>query len=587
MIKLFGRLLAFAGEQRRSLILSFVFTVFNAMFETLPLMAILVVLIEVLDGLAGRPIFAATAWVSLSIMVVSLTGQIVLANCSSLRRTIGSFDMCSQKRLEIGERLKRTYMGFFDEREVGAIAAAATTTLEDIETKAVSVLEIVAGGFIQAVVITAWLLAYEWRLGLVSIVGLICALLLYSLSQKVGDSYSPRRQAAQANLVSAVLEHVQGMAVVKAFGLGTRTARKVDAAIDESTAANVSLERAFTSVAAAYQSVFKLVRAAFLVIAPYLLLIGDIAPEKCLMLLVASFMVYSAVEVAGSVTSIARAIDASLDRVDEVMDMPRIDEDGADIKLDRFDIELVGVSFSYGDDAVVIDDVSLAVPEKTTCAIVGPSGSGKTTLCNLIARFWDVRKGRIAVGGVDVRDITCDSLLTNFSIVFQNVYLFNDTIENNIRIGRRDATDEDVREAARRACCHEFISALPDGYQTMVGEGGSSLSGGERQRISIARALLKDAPIVILDEATASVDPENERELQKAIAELTRGKTLLMIAHHLATVRDADQIVVLDKGRIVQRGTHAELMGQGGLYRQLVSIRQQASGWAIRREAAG
>jgi len=231
--------------------------------------------------------------------------------------------------------------------------------------------------------------------------------------------------------------------------------------------------------------------------------------------------------------------------------------------------------------------VSLAVPEKTTCAIVGPSGSGKTTLCNLIARFWDVREGGIAVGGVDVRDITCDSLLTNFSIVFQNVYLFNDTIENNIRIGRRDATDEGVREAARRACCHEFISALPDGYQTMVGEGGSSLSGGERQRISIARALLKDAPIVILDEATASVDPENERELQKAIAELTRGKTLLMIAHHLATVRDADQIVVLDKGRIVQRGTHAELMGQGGLYRQLVSIRQQASGWAIRREATG
>ena len=231
--------------------------------------------------------------------------------------------------------------------------------------------------------------------------------------------------------------------------------------------------------------------------------------------------------------------------------------------------------------------MSLVVPEKTTCAIVGPSGSGKTTLCNLIARFWDVREGRIAVGGVDVRDITCDSLLTNFSIVFQNVYLFNDTIENNIRIGRRDATDEDVREAARRACCHEFISALPDGYQTMVGEGGSSLSGGERQRISIARALLKDAPIVILDEATASVDPENERELQKAIAELTRGKTLLMIAHHLATVRDADQIAVLDKGRIVQRGTHAELMGQGGLYRQLVSIRQQASGWAIRREAAG
>ena len=227
--------------------------------------------------------------------------------------------------------------------------------------------------------------------------------------------------------------------------------------------------------------------------------------------------------------------------------------------------------------------MSVTIPERTTCAIVGPSGSGKTTLVSLAARFWDVRKGSIRIGGHDVREYTCDSLLRNFSIVFQNVYLFEDTIENNIKFGRPDATRDEVIEAAKKACCHDFIEALPEGYQTRVGEGGATLSGGERQRISIARAILKDAPIIILDEATASVDPENERELLKAVRELTRDKTILMIAHRLSTVRDADQIIVLDKGRIVQQGTHTELIKQEGLYRRFVEAREQALGWRLEK----
>lgn len=581
MIRLTKRLLAFSGTQRKSLLLSFLFTILNAFFEILPLLAVLAVLMETLDGLAGRPLTTTPVWASLGIMVVAVIGQIVSTNLASSRRVFGSFAMCAQKRLEIGERLKRVLMGYFDEKRLGDITAAATTTLDDVETNAVTVMEILAGGFLQAVVISVWLLAYEWRIGVLALAGLAAAMLVYMLTQRVGDAYSPRRQAAQATLVASVLEHIQGMAVVKAFGLGTRTNRAIDDAIAESSAANIALERAFSSVSSVYQTIFRIIRSAFLIVTPYLLLGGEVSPEKCLLLIVASFMVYSAAEVAGSVSSLARVIDVSLDRIDDVMRMPLIDEDGTDIVPETFDVSVENVTFSYSPGEKVIDNVSFAVPQGTTCAIVGLSGSGKTTLCSLIARFWDVDEGRIALGGVDVRDYTCDSLLANFAIVFQDVYLFNDTVEDNIRFGRPDATDEEVRDAARKARCHTFISQLPDGYKTMVGEGGASLSGGEKQRISIARALLKDAPLVILDEATASVDPENERELQRAIAELTRDKTIIMIAHHLSTVRDAERIIVLDEGCIAQSGTHAELMAQQGLYRRLVETRQSAIGWTI------
>ena len=593
MIRLFQRLLLFSGLQKKRLIRSFLAYLVSSFFEMIPIMAILTVLTGILKQLSGDVMPESTIWISLGIMIVSIVGRIVFVNLSANARTLGSFAFGSEKRMEIGERLKKAPMGYFNENRLGDITAAVTTTLGDLEQQSVTIMENVAGGFIHAIVIGVWLMIYEWRIGLISLAGLAVALIVYSFIGKVGRKYAPRRQAAQAGLVTAVLEYVQGMGVVKKpfipeeldahihSLIQLKAGKAVDAAIEESKEANIVLEKAFSKMTAFYQTVFKLARAAILVFAPYLLAGGSITPEKCLLLLVSSFMIYAAVEVAGSMSSIARAVEASLDRLDNIMDIPSLDENGADLVPENFNIEVKNMSFGYGEKEV-LHQISLSVPQGSSCAIVGPSGAGKTTLVGLIARFWDVKEGQITLGGRDVREYTSGSLLKNFAIVFQNVYLFEDTVENNIRLGRPDASEDEIIAVAKKACCHDFIMTLPDGYQTKIGEGGSSLSGGEKQRISIARAILKDAPIVILDEATASVDPENEQELQKAIRELTKGKTILMIAHRLSTVRTADQIIVLENGRIVQRGNHRELMREDGLYRRFVGMRSQAIGWTLK-----
>lgn len=313
----------------------------------------------------------------------------------------------------------------------------------------------------------------------------------------------------------------------------------------------------------------------------YFYLNGTMALSICLLMTVASFMLFSQLQSAGNTSALLRLLDVSIDKVNEIDKTPVMDEHGKPVKPENYNIVFDDVSFSYGEHQV-LDHVSLTIPERTVTAIVGPSGAGKSTLCNLIARFWDVDGGKITIGGVDVRDYTLDSLLTNISEVFQKVYLFADTIENNIKFGNPAASHEEVVKAAQKACCHEFIMSLPDGYGTVIGEGGATLSGGEKQRISIARAILKDAPIIILDEATSSVDPENENLLMGAIAELTKNKTVIMIAHRLKTVRNADQIFVLSGGHIVQTGKHEDLIRQPGIYADFIGIRKKAIGWKLK-----
>lgn len=299
-----------------------------------------------------------------------------------------------------------------------------------------------------------------------------------------------------------------------------------------------------------------------------------------LMFVFFSFSIFASLEPVSDSTHILGVIDNAMDQLEELKVNNYIDREGKDIPLYHHEIEFRNVDFGY-DQRTVLHNVSFRIPEKTMTAIVGPSGSGKSTICSLIARFYDIQNGCILVGGHDVREMTCDSLLQNISMVFQNVYLFNDTIRNNIHFGNPEATEDEIIAAAKAARCHDFITALTNGYDTIVGEGGGTLSGGEKQRISIARAILKNAPIIILDEATASIDPENEHLIQQALSELTVGKTVITIAHRLATIEHADQILVVDNGQIVQKGTHRELITQKGLYQRFMQIREQAEEWSI------
>lgn len=376
------------------------------------------------------------------------------------------------------------------------------------------------------------------------------------------------------------LEKAQAGFAVKSYALTGKYNRRLEDAIDENASANVDMECRLLPLMLAQNLMAKLLDVGVVALSLALYTSGRMARLNCVMLSICSFLRTERLEQAGTQSSLLRAVDTCANQADDILWLPAMDTSGSKFAPERHDLRAEDIHFSCGEKPI-IHGITLDIPERTTTAIVGPSGSGKTTLCQLLSRFWDVDTGSVTLGGYDVRKYNMGSLMRNFSFVFQNVYLFHDTIANNIRFGQPDAPMQTVIEAAKKARCHEFITKLPQGYDTVLGEGGGILSGGERQRLSIARVIMKDAPVIILDEATANVDPENEQELMEAIGELTREKTVIMIAHRLKTVRNADQILVVDQGRIVQRGTHDELIQQDGIYRSFVAEREQAASWKV------
>ena len=570
------KIFAFAGSKEGLLKKSLLFAFLSGLFAALQFAALFIVVEALVSDNRDRRFI----WISLGIMAVSLVGRIITTYFSTMEQTETGYCMVAEKRIHIGDRLRYIPMGYFNKNSIGNITAIVTTTLGDVENSAARVLVSVLGGFFNSVALVIVLLVFDWRNGLIAAIGVLLYLAAAELALRKSARLSGVRQHTQESLVESVLEYIQGMGIVKAFGMEKDSTQSIDSAIKASCRDNLKLTKASVPYDALKQVVVRVFSVLLPLASIYFWLNGSLSLAYGVILVVASFMVFNDLENAGNMASLLQMLAASMDTANSIDDTPVMDEKGADVVPASSEIIFDNVDFSYA-DRKILDHVSFTIPAGTTTAIVGPSGSGKTTMCNLIARFWDVDAGRITVGGKDVRDFKLDSLMKNISMVFQNVYLFADSIENNIKFGCPDATHEQVIEATKKACCHEFISALPDGYDTVIGEGGGTLSGGEKQRISIARAILKNAPIIILDEATSSVDPENEEELQRAIAELTHEKTIIMIAHRLKTVRGADQILVLDDSHIVQSGTHAELIQQKGLYADFVSARQEAIGWKL------
>lgn len=575
MLTALRKIYDFAGNWQGVLKKSVAFSLLHSIFDMFQIAALFLILIGLTEGMTLQIIVF-----TLLLLIIGILGKIYCSYISDFSQTKVGYYMCAEKRIHVGDRMKYMPMGYFNDHSLGKLTSAVTTTIGDVENNAPSVLITVVHGFVHVVVITIVMFFFDWRIGSLCCLGILLFLVCNSMMQKKSQKISLERQRAQEDLVGATLEYIQGMNIVKSFNLGGNSNQKMKQAIEESRVRNTKLETVFIPYGAAQQFVLRLISVSIMFCSILFYLQGSMTLVYCLLMCVASFLIFSELEKAGGKSFALRLIESSIDKVNEIDETPIMDLSGQNITPPNMDIELKDVSFSYGEHQI-FRCINLSVPSRTTLAIVGPSGSGKTTLCSLIARFWDVQSGSITLGGTDIRDYTLDKLLSNFSIVFQNVYLFADTIENNIRFGKPDASHDEVVRVAKKACCHDFIMALPQGYDTVIGESGATLSGGEKQRISIARAILKDAPIVILDEATSSVDPENESDLQAAIESLTESKTVITIAHRLKTVKNADQIVVIADGKITQRGTHEQLKMQSGIYADFINIRHKTTGWKL------
>lgn len=577
MFKILYRFFDFCGaENKRRFYRSLVCGVFQAFFEALKIPAIAVMLDAVIRGeVTGRAI-----GLSFGIMVLSVAGAGAARYRSTILQTEAGYGACANKRIEIAEHLRYLPMGYFNKNSLGAITSVTTNTMESVSDVATRVVMMVSQGLLNTLLITAMVLAFDWRVGLVAAAGLALYFWVNSLLQSAARRISPRKIEADTALVEQVLEYVQGIAEVKNYGLTGAASQKLNRAIDENVDANTLCELRFVPLMGLQSLILKLTGVAMTALAVWLWAQDRMGLMPCIVLVICAFILYASLESAGNYSALLRTIDLGMDKAQAILDQEPMDTDGQDLHPAHFDLDAEAITFSYGKRRI-IDGITVHIPEKTTTAIVGPSGGGKTTFCSLLSRFWDVQSGCVRLGGVDVRDYSMDSLMRNFSFVFQNVYLFQDTVANIIRFGQPDAPMEQVVAAAKKACCHDFIMALPDGYDTVIGEGRANLSGGEKQRISIARAIMKDAPIIVLDEATANVDPENEKSLVEAIEALTREKTILMIAHRLKTVQNADQILVIDRGRIVQQGRHDALMQEDGLYRRFVQARAAAASWRL------
>ena len=561
------------ADDRKRFYVSIVLSLLQAMFEAMKIPAIACMVKALLDG-------NVTSKTCLCIMLVSIIGAGISKSKATMLQTEGGYNTCANKRMQLAEHLRYLPMGYYNENSLGRIMSVTTNTMQNLENVATRVVMLVCSGLLSTAVITVMLLFFDWRIGLILCGGLSVFLAINSGMMKESASMAKQKIEKDSALVAKVIEYIQGIFEVRTFRLTGKRSKDLNIAIDENEHANSAMELKLIPFMTLQSFWLKALGTIIVLVSVLLHIGGTMDLLTAILMIISSYLIYAQLDNAGKYSALLRTVDISVKQAQEILATPQMDISGEDIQPEHFDIGAENIGFAY-EKRKIIDNVTLHIPEHTTTAIVGPSGGGKTTLTSLLSRFWDVDEGKVTLNGRDVREYSMDALMKNYSFVFQRVYLFADTIANNIRFGQPDAPMEKVIDAAKKACCHDFIMALPDGYDTVIGEGGASLSGGEKQRISIARAIMKDAPIIVLDEATANVDPENEADLMKAIDALTKEKTIIMIAHRLKTVRNADQIVVIDGGKIVQQGTHDMLMQADGIYRSFVESRREAASWRL------
>ncbi len=564
------------AEDRKRFYISIVLSLVQAMFEALKIPAIACMVKALLE----QDVTAKTCLTCLCIMLVSIIGAGIAKSKATMLQTEGGYNTCANKRMQLAEHLRYLPMGYYNENSLGRIMSVTTNTMQNLENVATRVVMLVCSGLLSTAVITVMLLFFDLRIGLILCGGLVVFFLINSGMMKESASMAKQKIEKDSALVAKVIEYIQGIFEVRTFRLTGRRSKDLNTAIDENEHANSAMELKLIPYMTLQSFWLKALGTVIVLVSVLLHIGGTMDLLTTIIMIISSYLIYAQLDNAGKYSALLRTVDVSVRQAQEILATPQMDISGENIQPAHFDLSAEKIGFAY-EKRKIIDGVTLHIPEHTTTAIVGPSGGGKTTLTSLLSRFWDVDEGKVTLDGRDVREYSMDALMRNYSFVFQRVYLFADTIANNIRFGQPEAPMEKVIDAAKKACCHDFIMQLPDGYDTVIGEGGASLSGGEKQRISIARAIMKDAPIIVLDEATANVDPENEADLMKAIDALTREKTIIMIAHRLKTVRNADQIIVIDGGQIAQQGTHDELMQSDGIYRRFVESRREAASWRL------
>lgn len=577
MIKSLKAFFEFCGEEnRKKFYKAIVLGVIASLATAAKIPAIMLILQAIVqENLDGKAIIA-----SLGLMLVGLIITVICKRFSTMLQTEAGYDSAAFKRIDMARHLRYLPMGYFNKNSLGTITNVVTNTMESLSDVGTRVVMVTTAGIIDTAVILILVTIYDYRIGIIGIVGVLLFFFLQNIKMKIGKNVSSEKVESDREMISQIMEYLKGVAEVKSFNLYGETSEKLNEAISNSAKCNARSEMVFMPIVTIQNIVLRLIGAVMVFASAFFYVKGTMDSVNAIGMSICSFMIFGSLENVGVFSSLLRILDICVEKGNEILDIPGMNISGEDVVPSNYDIELKNVEFSYG-QRKIIDKVSLSIPEKTTTAIVGPSGGGKSTLCNLISRFWDIDNGSITLGGKDIKEYSIDSLMKNFSFVFQNVYLFSDTIANNIRFGNPSASMDDVIAAAKKACCHDFIMELPDGYETVVGEGGGTLSGGEKQRISIARAIMKDSPIIILDEATANVDPENEKDLVSAIDELTKEKTIIMIAHRLKTVRNAEQIIVIDKGKIAEQGNHRSLMELDGIYKRFIDAREYAVGWKL------